>query len=117
MAPNGGRDEHLHPFGYQHASGSQEPQALADLAFLGECYANALLPAWYYSLTAAARLVALLKEKLEPGTSPKVRPIAAGDIERRLFCSIVVRMHALDFAEWLGPYTKWRWVSPPQPKN
>ena len=101
---NGGRNEHLHPFGYQHASGSQESQALADLAFLGECYANALLPAWYYSLTAAARLVALLKEKLEPGTSPKVRPIAVGDIERRLFCSIVVRMHAPDFAEWLGPY-------------
>ena len=104
MAPNGGRNEHYHPFGYQHASGSKESQALADLAFLGECYANALLPAWYYSLTAAARLVALLKEKLEPGITPKVRPIAVGDIERRLFCSIVVRIHAPDFAEWLGPY-------------
>ena len=104
MSPNGARNEHLTPFGFAHAAGSREAAALADFAFFGECYVNVHLPAWYYCLSASARLVALLKEKIKAGGDAKVRPLAVGDVERRLFCSMLVRMTGPDFAEWLGPY-------------
>jgi hypothetical protein len=43
------------------------------------------------------------KEKIRAGGDAKVRPLAVGDVERRLFCSMLVRMTGPDFAEWLGP--------------
>ena len=56
----------------------QGERALKDLAFFGECYLNALLPPWYYRLSAAARLVALLKSECAAGETPQVRPVAGG---------------------------------------
>jgi hypothetical protein len=89
-APNGGRNEHYQLFGSTSPTGSREERALKDLAFFGECHLNALLPPWYYRdyrLSAAARLVALLKAECTAGETPQVRPVAVGGIERRLFCA------------------------------
>jgi hypothetical protein len=72
MSPNGARNDHLTPFGFTHAAGSREAAALADFAFFGECYVNVLLPAWYYCLSASARLVALLiRRRSGPVAMPK----------------------------------------------
>jgi hypothetical protein len=104
-APNGGRNEHYQLFGSTFPTGSREERALKDLAFFGECYLNALLPPWYYRLSAAAKLVALLKaECAAVGETPQVRSVAVGGIKRRLFCATVVKQTAPDFATWLGPH-------------
>ena len=41
-----------------------------------ELYVNARLPAWYYRLSAAARLAALLKPEWDGKGTPPARPIA-----------------------------------------
>jgi hypothetical protein len=82
VAPNAGRNGHYQLFGSAFPTGSREERALKDLAFFGECYLNALLPPWYYRLSAAARLVALLKSECAAGETPQVRPVAVGGIER-----------------------------------
>jgi hypothetical protein len=65
-------------------TGPREERALKDLAFFGGCHLNALLPPWYSRLSAAARLVALLKAECAAGETPQVRPVAVGGIETRL---------------------------------
>jgi hypothetical protein len=77
---------------------------LKDLAFFGGRYLNALLPPWYCRLSAAARLVALLKAECAAGETPQVRPVAVEGIERRLFCATVVKQTAPYFAARLGPH-------------
>jgi hypothetical protein len=73
-APNGGRNGHYQLFGSTaFPTGSREERALKDLAFFGEFYLNALLPPWYYRLSAAARPVALLKAECAAGETPQVR--------------------------------------------
>ena len=82
---------------------SPEAQVMQHYAKFVELYVNARLPAWYYRLSAAARLVALLKPEWDGKGTPPARPIAVGGIERRFCCGLLVDIHAQDFAEYLGP--------------
>jgi hypothetical protein len=65
------------------------------------CSRNALLPSWYYRLSAAAGLVSLPKAECAVGETPQVRPAAVGGIERRLFCATAVKQTAPHFAALL----------------
>jgi hypothetical protein len=76
---------------------------------------NVLLPPWYYRLSAAARLVVLLKAECAAGETSQVWYVAVGGIERRLFWavsrggssarpSLSVKQTAPYFAAWLGPH-------------
>ena len=91
------------PYGRKHPRGSPEEAAVEDFAFFVELYVNARLPAWYYRLSAAARLVPLLKPEWDGTGTPPARPIAVGGIERRFCCGLLVEIHAADFADYLGP--------------
>ena len=101
--PAGDYNEHMAPYGRKHPRGSPEEAAVEDFAFFVELYVNARLPAWYYRLSAAARLVPLLKPEWDGTGTPPARPIAVGGIERRFCCGLLVEIHAADFADYLGP--------------
>ena len=103
------------PYGRPHPAGSPEERVVKDFAFLAELYVNALLPAWYYRLSAAARIVALLKPGWDGEGVPPARPIAVGGIERRFFCGLLVEMHAEAFADYLGPDQMAIGISHPRP--
>ena len=102
--PGGDYNEHMAPYARVHPSETPEAQVMKDYAFFVELFVNARLPAWYYRLSAAARLVPLLKPEWDGVTlPPPARPIAVGGIERRFCCGILVEIHAQDFADFLGP--------------
>jgi hypothetical protein len=104
-SPNGTRNEHLTPFGFTHTPLARErrlPLRISPSSANATSMSSSLPR--YYCLSASARLVALLKEKIRAGSDAKVRPLAVDDVERRLFCSMLVRMTGSDFADWLGPY-------------
>ena len=77
--PGGDYNEHMAPYARTHPPESPEAQVMQHYAKFVELYVNARLPAWYYRLSAAARLVALLKPEWDgKGTPPaKHRPLPA----------------------------------------
>jgi hypothetical protein len=74
-APSGGRNGYYQLFASTFPTGSREERALKYLAFFGGCYLNALLPPWYYRLSAAARLVALLKAECAAGETTPLKTL------------------------------------------
>ena len=77
--PGGDYNEHMAPYARTaHPPESPEAQVMQHYAKFLELYVNARLPAWYYRLSAAARLVALLKPEWDGKGTPPARPIAVG---------------------------------------
>ena len=58
-----------------------------------ELYLNGDLPKWYYYVTSAVTMVALIKPAKTPlpeGAAPDVRPVAMGEVWRRAVVSCAV---------------------------
>lgn len=84
-------NEHLICLGNHFESGPAT-RALAGHCFFANLFLNGKLPAWYYSVQAMGRMVALLKDKTSPppGVTPAVRPVNCGNCTVRSWVSQAV---------------------------
>ena len=63
---------------------------------------NGKMPAWFYWLESAVRLVAPIKRAGTNGGAPDVRPLGLGNSRRRATAKHIAEFHKEDFAEILG---------------
>ena len=71
---------------------------------IAEKFVNAELPAWYYWVSCATKMIALIKKEAEiQGGIPDVRPIGMGGCKRRAWTSRLIKDNADTFKRSFWP--------------
>ena len=98
LLPNKGRGPSGNSNAYLKAQAQHFDSALANRVipmheWFAELYLNGDLPKWYYYVTSAVTMIALIKPAKTPlpeGDAPDVRPVAMGEVWRRAVVSCAV---------------------------
>ena len=79
-------------------------QAVGRHKDFAEKFVNAELPSWYYWVSCATKMIALIKtEAKDPGGTPDVRPIGMGGCKRRVWTSCLMKDNSDIFNQTFWP--------------
>ena len=99
---SGMRNEYLQALG-QGFREEQARDAIPLLDNLATLWANGKLPEWWYATLTQVRVVALVKERADAGGIPDCRPVAIGEVLRRLMSKGIMEATKEEATSVLAP--------------